>query len=490
MRGVTCAGRSGTSSGLPSRNILRMAAGGWRCIVALALFELPLSGCGIGTPGKIAAKFVLGIESGHVDVIVPPHRIPLDGKPVSGSSNDLGGTADPGGRSNGSTAAAPPAAGVVGASGGSGGGGSSGGSGGGPALDVALTTVERFTVERFAGSAGPGQPAGASRADVAFGGIGGVVVGADGTVYASDTENHRILAIPEVSDVSIAAGSGGGAPGFLGDNIPATAERLNRPTGLTRDELSGAIILCDTGNNRVRTFAPGGRIYTLAGGGADSGDTVNAAINAALDEPVAVALDGAGVVYFTERGAGRIRSFAPGGGLQTVSAFPPDTLGALTVAPEGDRVWCGAGSDVWLVRPGSGQPPTVLVSRPGQTVSGLVFDRQQRLYVAWSSEAQGMLVERVEVDATGARQSSPTDRVIAGGGAPLPPDPFAMPMIPMPDATLAAIAPGMGAALCLDMRALLSPDPLPLTLYYGCAAPPAPLKGLVVRLTQTVEISP
>ena len=89
-------------------------------------------------------------------------------------------------------------------------------------------------------------------------------------------------------------------------------------------------------------FTPGGRIDTIAGGGALTGDNVPA-LSASLTLLEAIAIDGDGIIYFTESDlnrvrlidkSGMIRPFA-GSGVRGFSGDGDAAIKALLYFPEG-----------------------------------------------------------------------------------------------------------------------------------------------------------
>ena len=94
--------------------------------------------------------------------------------------------------------------------------------------------------------------------------------------------------------------AGNGRPGFSGDGASALNAQLNSPQGLALDG-SGNLYIADSLNNRVRKVSTGGIISTFAGNGTvnppgfwgDSGP----AVNASLHFPTGLAIDTAGNVY-------------------------------------------------------------------------------------------------------------------------------------------------------------------------------------------------
>lgn len=81
----------------------------------------------------------------------------------------------------------------------------------------------------------------------------GLAVDAQGSLLVADTGSNRILMIG--TDGATGTIAGDGSAGFGGDGGPAASARLNAPMGLAVD-LSGNILVADTGNNRIRELSP------------------------------------------------------------------------------------------------------------------------------------------------------------------------------------------------------------------------------------------
>ncbi len=93
----------------------------------------------------------------------------------------------------------------------------------------------------------------------------GVVAGvafdpATGDLLITDVFNGRVRRVSATTGL-IATIAGTGAQGFNGDNIPATTAQLSLPIAVTVHPITGAVIISDSGNDRIRSVAP---IYTLA----------------------------------------------------------------------------------------------------------------------------------------------------------------------------------------------------------------------------------
>jgi NHL repeat-containing protein len=111
----------------------------------------------------------------------------------------------------------------------------------------------------------------------------------------------------------------GGELGFEGDGGPAVNARFRRPFGLALLP-DGGYLISDTGNHRVRSVAPDGRIRTVAGTGeaAFAGDG-GPATAAALDSPIGLAVLPDGGFLIAESGNHIVRRVGADGRIATVA---------------------------------------------------------------------------------------------------------------------------------------------------------------------------
>ncbi len=201
----------------------------------------------------------------------------------------------------------------------------------------------------FSGDGGPAK-------DARFGGeIGGLALGADGSLYVSDTTNQRVRRIDSKGIITTVAG---GAPdsrgsGVIGnyDGLPATEAYLGDPTSLAVAD-DGTLYIADSESNSVvYRVDPGGIIERYAGTGqrANSGDG-GPARDAAMVDAVKLALAPDGSLYIGDVTC-TIRKVDPLGTISTVipaslclvsggtggpaSEATLDGLGAMAFAPDG-----------------------------------------------------------------------------------------------------------------------------------------------------------
>ncbi len=144
-----------------------------------------------------------------------------------------------------------------------------------------------------------------------------IAVDGAGNLYIADNQNHRIRRVDASGNISTVAGTG--TSGFSGDGGQATAAMLNDPIGVALDG-AGNLYIADQSNHRIRRVDASGNISTVAGAGTAgfSGDGGAAAV-AELDDPLGVALDGAGNLYITDSDNNRIRRVDASGNISTIA---------------------------------------------------------------------------------------------------------------------------------------------------------------------------
>lgn len=126
----------------------------------------------------------------------------------------------------------------------------------------------------------------------------GVAVGPDGSVYVTDTWNHRVQKFTEDGEPVTTWGQYGQP--FPED--PASKSYFWGPRGIAVDS-QGHVFVADTGNKRIAVFDEEGNFLTEFGAaGLDPGQ---------FDEPVGVAVAADGTVYVTDTWNQRVQSFTP-----------------------------------------------------------------------------------------------------------------------------------------------------------------------------------
>jgi sugar lactone lactonase YvrE len=292
---------------------------------------------------------------------------------------------------------------------------------------------------------GDGGPALYARFDIA----GSAAFSSTGDLYAADMLNHRIRKITPDGLITTFAGNGQGFA-YSGDGGPAFNASIGAPITVVVDR-TGTVYF-DTGDSRVLKVTPDGIIHLVAGTGTGtgpirSGGDGGPAVNATLNEPKGLAIDGQGNVYIGDTSNARLRKVDANGIITTVSG--PGILGtdywnAVAFDPQGslyvaithadptnsysviDRV----NSDGSLTRvAGNSQPCANLyqtgfvydgsqaTQMPLCTVVGLTFDARGVMYIP---ESFFGAVLRVAKDGTVTRiVGSSLNLQLGDGGPPL-----------------------------------------------------------------------
>ncbi len=128
-----------------------------------------------------------------------------------------------------------------------------------------------------------------------------------GALYFSATGNNEVLRLDPKGEI-LTAFAGNGSPGLRGDGGPATRAVMNQPGALAIDG-AGNVFIADTMNDVIRRVdAKSGIITHVAGTGRDgfTGDG-GPAVRAALANPLGLGLDGKGNLYVIDAQNFRIR---------------------------------------------------------------------------------------------------------------------------------------------------------------------------------------
>jgi DNA-binding CsgD family transcriptional regulator/sugar lactone lactonase YvrE len=176
--------------------------------------------------------------------------------------------------------------------------------------DGRITTIAGTGDPGYAGDGGPAAMAELNTPQ-------GLAVDSAGRVYVADTLNNRVRRVD--ADRTIRTVAGTGEAGYAGDGMPATAAKLNLPTGLAIG-FGDALLISDTGNNVVRQLGVDGIIRTVAGTGeagyrGDGGP----ALYAVLHDPGGLAFDDEGNLYVADALNQRIRRIDVKGEIATVA---------------------------------------------------------------------------------------------------------------------------------------------------------------------------
>ncbi len=136
---------------------------------------------------------------------------------------------------------------------------------------------------------------------------GGIAVDADGILYFSDMNNHRVRRVDFVAN-KITTGVGNGTAAYTGDNGDPLDASLNLPADLEFGP-DGRLYVADAGNSVIRAVDfTANTIVTVAGTGVEgfSGDG-GPATSAELANPQGIGFDAAGDLFIADTFNHRIR---------------------------------------------------------------------------------------------------------------------------------------------------------------------------------------
>ena len=178
----------------------------------------------------------------------------------------------------------------------------------------------------------------------------GVTVDNAGNIYIADSGNNRIRKINSAGVITTVAGCGNNTTACvqvgLGDGGPAIAPLIMNPWDVAADN-AGNFYFTDSGNKRIRKVDASGNITTVAGGGLSNPGDGGLAVNAQLGNPVGLAIDSGGSLYFTDADTNRVRKVSTSGIITTIAGnggkgFTGDGLQAINATLNGPR---GVGVD-------------------------------------------------------------------------------------------------------------------------------------------------
>jgi uncharacterized protein (TIGR03437 family) len=170
--------------------------------------------------------------------------------------------------------------------------------------------INTYAGNRTAGFSGDGGAPASAQFDLPL----GLALDSSGNLFIVDSVNQRIR---KISGGAISTVAGNGTNGYSGDGKAATSAEMLYPSAVAVDS-SGNLYIADTSNHVIRMVTSSGTISTIAGTntGGYSGDT-GPAIDAELDFPTGVAVDGSGNVYIADSGNNVIREIS-GGNINTI----------------------------------------------------------------------------------------------------------------------------------------------------------------------------
>jgi sugar lactone lactonase YvrE len=144
----------------------------------------------------------------------------------------------------------------------------------------------------------------------------GLDIDRDGNLLIADAGSSRIRLVTPDGRMFLVAGT---YEGFSGDGGPALEAELAFAEDIAAAP-DGTLYIADTDSNRIRKIDAAGVITTVAGTGEPGvGGDGGSALEAQLDYPEGIALDGAGNLYIADQGNSRVRLLTSTGVLKTVA---------------------------------------------------------------------------------------------------------------------------------------------------------------------------
>ncbi len=141
-----------------------------------------------------------------------------------------------------------------------------------------------------------------------------------GNVYVADAGSNRIRMVSASTGVVTTICNSSTTGGFSGDGLLAINAKINRPNGICVDG-NNNLYISDAGNQRIRKInLASGIITTVAGTGTAgfSGDR-GPATAAMINSPAGMFADKMGNVYFADMGNNRVRRILNSGTIMTVA---------------------------------------------------------------------------------------------------------------------------------------------------------------------------
>jgi sugar lactone lactonase YvrE len=180
------------------------------------------------------------------------------------------------------------------------------------------------------GYSGDGGPATAAKLDTPT----GIAIGPKGELMVMDSSNYVARRVNPDGTIETVAGTGERGRTKL-RSAPAKTQQLDRPTGVAFD-LQGRPVWADNANHQILRLNPDGTLEVIVGkapvddeDGGDAGDG-GPATEAALKLPLGVTYDSKGNLYICDTGNMRVRKVSPDGVITTVAGVPlASALGKL-----------------------------------------------------------------------------------------------------------------------------------------------------------------
>ena len=171
-----------------------------------------------------------------------------------------------------------------------------------------MTTLAGTGQPRYSGDGGPAAAAGLNEPAA-------LALNGQGTLYVADQSNNRVRAI-DLETGLIRTFAGVGSATYNGDGIQASAAALAGPSGLACAD-DGTLFIADTFNGRIRAVDPVTRVIrTVAGDGGEYRYEGEAELpSASLSRPSGITVDREGNLYLTDSDNHLVRKWTQGNGM-------------------------------------------------------------------------------------------------------------------------------------------------------------------------------
>ncbi len=179
------------------------------------------------------------------------------------------------------------------------------------ALSGSCAIAQQYTISTIAGGAPPSTPVIASNTSI--GPPHHAAADSAGNIYFSS--GNSVFKMSAAGSLSLIAGNS--RAGYSGDGGLAVNAQLNQPLGVAVDG-AGDVYIADSLNSVVRIVTPDGLINTFAGSGVPdySGDT-GPAVSATLNLPHGLAVDKTGSLYIADTRNHVVRKVTADGNINT-----------------------------------------------------------------------------------------------------------------------------------------------------------------------------
>ncbi len=147
----------------------------------------------------------------------------------------------------------------------------------------------------------------------------GEVLDGAGNLYIADSAHNRIREVNATSG-KISTIAGNGAASYTGDGGLAVNATLNLPASVALDG-AGDLYIADSGNNAIRRIVLSTGIITTVAGDGTAGATGDGgqATAATLNNPLGISVDAAGNLYIADTYNQKIREVTPAGVISTIA---------------------------------------------------------------------------------------------------------------------------------------------------------------------------